>query len=164
MDRRNLFKSIGESFKSDKTNPIPIIRPPYFKDIIDFQKCISCEDKWCIGACEENIIDVDDDGIPLLSFVNSGCTYCDECAIDCDKDVLKVEYKQNINATIKIDILKCMSWNQTMCFSCKDPCLDDAIDFIGMFRPEIDLNKCTLCGFCVKYCPAEAIIIETKEN
>jgi ferredoxin-type protein NapF len=45
-----------------------------------------------------------------------------------------------------------------MCFSCKDPCLDDAIDFIAMFRPEINSN-CTSCGFCIKYCPVDAIEI-----
>jgi ferredoxin-type protein NapF len=169
MDRKELFSTFRAPFNRDKTNDEIIIRPPYFNHLSDFDKCMTCEDKWCIGACEENIIDVDKDGIPTLSFASSGCTYCDECAIDCDQDVLKVEYKQNIQASIKIDILKCMSWNQTMCFSCKDPCLDNAIEFIGMFRPEINLNQCTMCGFCVKYCPSDAITItqikkEDNEN
>ncbi len=47
-----------------------------------------------------------------------------------------------------------------MCFSCKDPCLDDAIEFIGMFRPEIIDDKCTSCGFCIKACPTQAIEIK----
>ena len=47
-----------------------------------------------------------------------------------------------------------------MCFSCKDPCLDDAIQFLGMFRPEIDENLCTSCGFCLKVCPTDAITLE----
>jgi formate hydrogenlyase subunit 6/NADH:ubiquinone oxidoreductase subunit I len=35
-----------------------------------------------------------------------------------------------------------------------------------MFRPEIDLNRCTACGFCIKYCPTEAIsiVFDKKEE
>ena len=165
MNRRDLFTSIGDSFKPESKLEVQQIRPPYFKDLLDFDKCTTCEDKWCIGACELNIIDVNKDGVPTLNFTNSGCTYCDDCANDCDKDVLKLEYKQNIAGNIKIDVLKCMSWNQTMCFSCKDPCLDNAINFIGMFRPEINLNQCTMCGFCIKFCPTDAIsITELKQG
>ena len=167
MDRRELFTSIGSPFTENKGKDIGTIRPPYFNNLNEFlDKSIKCEDKWCIGACDEDIIIVDTDGTPKLDFTQNGCTYCDECAIDCDQDVLKLEYKQNIQASIKIDILKCMSWNQTMCFSCKDPCLDNAIEFIGMFRPEINLNQCTMCGFCIKYCPSDAISITMikKEN
>ena len=40
-----------------------------------------------------------------------------------------------------IDVLKCLSWNQTMCFSCKDPCLDDAIDYF-QFSKQIN-NQCS---------------------
>lgn len=47
-----------------------------------------------------------------------------------------------------------------MCFSCKDPCLDDAIEFLGMFRPEIVTDKCTSCGFCLRACPTSAIEIK----
>ena len=57
---------------------------------------------------------------------------------------MKLEYKKNINAKIEINVLECLSWNQTMCFSCKDPCLDDAITFLGMF---------------IKVCPTNAIKI-----
>ncbi|HIC79274.1 MAG TPA: 4Fe-4S dicluster domain-containing protein, partial [Sulfurovum sp.] len=30
----------------------------------------------------------------------------------------------------------------------------------GMFRPTIDQNKCTSCGFCVYRCPSNAITIK----
>jgi ferredoxin-type protein NapF len=53
-----------------------------------------------------------------------------------------------------------MSWNNTMCFSCKDPCLEDAIFFNAMFKPIINENKCTNCGFCVSVCPSNAIFIK----
>ncbi|RXJ86273.1 ferredoxin-type protein NapF [Arcobacter sp. CECT 8985] len=156
MKRRDFFSSIKSSLK--KEEKIAILRPPYFEDEdLFFKECINCEGL-CANACEEKIIVIQEDKTPKLDFSNSGCTYCDECAISCPNEVLKVDFKKNINAKISINILKCLSWNQTMCFSCKDPCLDDAIDFLAMFRPEINSN-CTACGFCIKYCPVEAIEI-----
>ncbi len=160
MKRRELFSSLASPFKK-KDEKLEIIRPPYFKEESDFSKiCVTCEDKSCTTVCEENIIFINEDGTPSLNFANNGCTYCDECALACKDDVLQVEYKKNINLKFSIDVLKCMSWNQTMCFSCKDPCLDDAIKFLGMFRPEINSDLCTSCGFCVKVCPTDAISME----
>lgn len=156
MERRELFSSLASSLKNEKQEKV--IRPPYFEDEKLFYKaCLECEGL-CANACEVNIIVIQNDKTPKLDFSNSGCTFCDECAKICPNDVLKVEYKKNIKAKIEIDILKCLSWNQTMCFSCKDPCIDDAIEFLGMFRPEINKN-CTSCGFCLKVCPTNAIKI-----
>lgn len=172
MNRRELFSSLASPFEKEEMNQESIIvRPPYYKDERDFLLlCISCEDKMCQSACEENIIIIQDDGTPKLDFTNSGCTYCNDCAKACKPNVLKKKYKQNINVTFSIDPLKCLSWNQTMCFSCKDPCLDDAIKFVGIFKPEIKTDLCTSCGFCVKVCPTNAISFimnedsEEKEN
>jgi ferredoxin-type protein NapF len=53
-----------------------------------------------------------------------------------------------------------------ICFSCKEPCIDDAILFNGMFNPVIDMDKCTGCGFCLGRCPTLAIdftVIPLKE-
>jgi len=158
MKRRELFSSLASSFKKDESQE-KIIRPPYYNDQSDFHTdCQTCNNE-CIAACELNIILIQEDNTPKLDFSNSGCTYCDDCAKACPTDVLNIENKKNINAKISIDIIKCLSWNQTMCFSCKDPCLDDAIDFIAMFRPEIN-DKCTSCGFCINKCPTNAIKIE----
>ena len=65
---------------------------------------------------------------------------------------------------LDIDLIKCLSWNQTMCFSCKDPCLDNAIKFLAMFRPEINTDNCTSCGFCIKVCPTDAITITINKE
>ena len=51
------------------------------------------------------------------------------CAISCQNGVLNIEDKKQIEAKIEIDVLTCLSWQNTMCFSCKDPCLENAIDF-----------------------------------
>ena len=157
MKRRELFSSLSSSF-SKKEKQEKILRPPYSQDeSIFFTNCIDCEG-FCSTACEENIIFIQEDFTPKLDFSSSGCTYCDLCAIACPNEVLKLEYKKNIDAKIEIDVLSCLAWNQTMCFSCKDPCLDDAIDFLAMFRPSIN-DKCTSCGFCIKVCPTNAIKI-----
>lgn len=158
MERRELFSSLASSF-TKKEKQEKIIRPPYFKnEEIFLTNCIECSDKKCSIVCEENIILILKNGTPAISFENSGCSYCDECANACEHEVLNLEDKKNINTKIEIDPLSCLSWNQTMCFSCKDPCLDDAIDFLAMFRPEINEN-CTSCGYCIKYCPTSAIKI-----
>ncbi len=165
MKKRELFSSLASPFSNKEVNQESILRPPYFKNENKFlKKCISCEDKKCTTACEEQIIIIQKDGTPILNFGKNGCTYCDECAIACDSNVLKVKHKKNINAIFSIDLIKCMSWHQTMCFSCKDPCMVDAIKFLGMFRPEIDMDICTSCGFCINVCPTNAISFKIKEN
>ena len=157
MERRELFSSLASPFKTKEKQEI-IVRPPYFDDeTIFLTKCIDCEGI-CSTVCEENIILMQEDRTPKLDFTLSGCTYCDECAIACPHEVLTIEDKKNIDVKIQIDTEKCLAWNQTMCFSCKDPCIDNAIDFAGMFNPEIN-DKCTSCGFCIKVCPTQAISI-----
>jgi ferredoxin-type protein NapF len=62
-----------------------------------------------------------------------------------------------ISGHAKIAMSSCMSHHQTVCFSCKEPCLEDAIVFSGMFNPIILGEKCTGCGYCISVCPAAAI-------
>lgn len=158
MQRREFFNSLSSTFRRKNEDKV-IPRPPYFDDESAFyNECPTC-DGVCATSCQEQIIFFDDDKTPYLKFDNSGCTYCDDCAINCPKEVLSVEKKDNININIEIDVLKCLSWNNTMCFSCKDPCLDNAIDFLSLFRPSIN-DKCTSCGFCISRCPSEAITIK----
>jgi ferredoxin-type protein NapF len=154
MDRRSFFRRVKTSpFKS-------FIYPPYFNKKEDFLKCIECESKDCLSACNEKIITIENE-IPVLNFTNSGCTFCDECANACKLDVLKIENKkEKINAEMIINPNKCVAWNQTICFSCQDICEENAIIYKGMFNPVIDLDKCTACGFCISVCPTNAI--ETK--
>jgi len=137
----------------------PRIYPPYFDQKSDFDKCLECEEKKCIEACEENILFIEDNK-PIIKF-NRGCTFCDECANACELDVLKIDNKkEKLNCEIIINPKKCVAWNQTICFSCADVCIDKAIDFYGMFNPIINEDKCTSCGFCVGVCPSDAMEIK----
>ena len=156
MDRRELFRSLSSSFSKKADGRQEVIRPPYCDENSSFDKeCMNCDGR-CATFCEENIIVIQEDKTPKLDFKLGGCTYCDECAKACEPNVLDIGLKSNIQAKFEIDLIKCLSWNNVMCFSCKDPCLDDAIEFIAMFRPSIT-DKCTSCGFCLNICPTEAI-------
>lgn len=162
MHRRELFGRIGSLF--DQEAKSSYIRPPYFEDKKSFYiHCQECEGL-CAKACEESIITILKDKTPTLDFSKRGCTYCDKCALACTFGVLKTEYKAPIDALITIHPERCMSWANTICFSCKEPCLEDAIVFTGLFCPVIDTNRCTRCGFCLSKCPTDAIEIKRSSN
>ncbi len=157
MQRRELFSSLASSLNTKKQEKL--LRPPYFSDESLFHKeCNKCDAK-CASVCEEDIIKIADDKTPHLFFSNSGCTYCDKCADACEYGVLNIENKNRLAAIISIDKNSCISWGHTMCFSCKDPCMDNAIDFQAMFMPSINEN-CTACGLCISRCPTDAIRVK----
>lgn len=166
--RRDFFKSFTRVLGEDqKEKEALLIRPPYGTDESAFQnKCVNCENKACATSCDEQIIVIMEDGTPTLDFSTNGCTFCDECAIACQEDVLSLQntttsYK--INAIFSISLNACIAHHGVICNSCKEPCVDDAILFNGMFNPIIDKEKCTGCGFCVARCPTQAITYQTTE-
>ncbi len=162
MERRELFGSIASTLRGNapKQEQESLLRPPYNNDLSLFHsECQNCEGV-CAAACEEEIILITQDRTPILNLLKSGCTYCDKCAEACTFDVLTLDNKREINARITINKSLCISWHSVMCFSCKDPCLDDAIAFKSLFQPIIDADKCTACGFCISRCPVQAIEVE----
>ena len=150
--------------KLQKKEELIVVRPPYSKSESSFQEaCITCESKACMHACEEEIILIRADGTPMLNFKKKGCTFCEECANVCDVDVLSLEHsdtREQINARFIIGVESCVAHSGVICFSCKEPCIDDAILFNGMFNPVIDMDLCTGCGFCQSRCPTNAISYE----
>lgn len=158
--RRDLFAFLS----LNKGESVDVkVRLPYCDDLSLFQKhCPSCQEKPCMNVCEQEIIKIDDKGVPYLVLNSKGCTFCDACFDACPEEFLNRDLAK-IQGKIELNILKCVSWHQTMCFSCKDPCIDDAIHFLGLFRPKIDEAKCTNCGFCIGVCPVDAITIKGVE-
>ena len=67
------------------------VYPPYFEDIQNFSKCNECEEKPCINACEENILEIENSH-PVIKFGINGCTFCNECANVCESNVLDVNF------------------------------------------------------------------------
>ncbi len=165
MQRRELFSFLSTSIKDvAKGKKAVVIRPPYYNNEDDFDReCQNCNGL-CATSCQEQIIVIGEDKTPTLDLSTNGCTYCDDCATACESGVLALENKKLIKANIVIDKKSCLSWQGVMCFSCKDPCLEDAIDFKAMFMPTIDQDKCTACGFCISRCPTNAINIIKVKN
>ncbi len=161
MNRRELFGSLASTLKgTKKEKQESIIRPPYNVDeSLFYSECEKCVGT-CVTACTEEIIKIAPDKTPYLDFSKSGCTYCDDCATACEYGVLTLEAKSQMNAQVVIDKNTCYSWRGIMCFTCKDPCFDNAISFTAMFMPVIDPSKCTSCGLCISVCPAVSIDIK----
>ena len=160
-DRRDFFRKLAKPISDIKEESKPLyIRPPYAKDLSLFDKeCINCESKACALVCDEKVIVIESGGTPILNFIKSGCTFCQDCADACEHGVLSLEEgkEEILNTTFIINKETCMAHNGSVCFSCKEPCIDDAILFKGMFNPLIDMEKCTSCGFCLSRCPTNAI-------
>ena len=159
--RRDFFATLRKPLQQNKENSPLVVRPPYGLNESLFQsECVTCESKACVASCDEQIIVIQADGTPILNFVKSGCTFCEECASVCESNVLSLENThtaEKLNATFAISTEGCVAHNGVICFSCKEPCIDDAILFNGMFNPVIDMDKCTGCGFCLGRCPTFAI-------
>ena len=159
--RRDFFKSFvkPQNRTSEETTP-RLVRPPYASGESAFQsECPSCQSKACVASCDEKIIFILEDGTPSLDFSKNGCTFCDACANVCEADVLSLENskEEKLNAMFRISIEACVAHQGVICNSCKEPCIDDAILFNGMFNPIIDEDRCTGCGFCMARCPTQAI-------
>jgi len=159
--RRDFFAKIKKPLQQNKESSPLVVRPPYGLNESLFQsECVTCESKACVASCDEQIIIIQADGTPMLNFIKSGCTFCEECASACEANVLSLENthtSEKLNATFAISTEGCVAHNGVICFSCKEPCIDDAILFNGMFNPVIDMDKCSGCGFCLGRCPTLAI-------
>ncbi len=144
-----------------------VVRPPYGRDDEAFETlCVACDSKACALVCEEGIILIRADGTPMLNFTKRGCTFCEACALACDGGVLSLENNytaEKINARFRISTQGCVAHNGVVCFACKEPCIDDAILFNGLFNPVIDMDRCSGCGFCFSRCPTKAIGYEGVE-
>ncbi|AKF25595.1 nitrate reductase [Sulfurovum lithotrophicum] len=166
-NRRDFFRSFTKPLRQTKEESPLLVRPPYGKDESLFQsECPSCESKSCVASCDEKIIFIADDGTPTLTFKENGCTFCDACAEVCETGVLSLENEGTadwLNAVFKISLEACVAHQGVICHACKEPCIDDAILFNGMFNPVIDDEKCTACGFCMSRCPTQAISYEVFE-
>ena len=159
--RRDFLNAFRKPLEQAKESSPLVVRPPYgFNESLFQNECVTCESKACVASCDEQIILIQADGTPRLDFSKSGCTFCEDCASVCEPNVLSLENghtSEHINATFRISTEGCVAHHGVICFSCKEPCIDDAILFNGMFNPVIDMDRCTGCGFCLGRCPTQAI-------
>lgn len=164
--RRGVLTSLFGMRKAQKIqNELCVVRPPYHQEGYAFlELCVTCQDTPCVNACEENIISLDAVHTPCLDFTKRGCTFCDACARECPSGVLDIAFKKEFPLNAEIDIIACMAWNQSLCNSCLDACDVVAIHFLGLFRPQIEMDICNGCGMCIGICPSNAIAIKCKEQ
>jgi ferredoxin-type protein NapF len=161
--RRDFFSSLRGLVKKEKQEEAFAPFAPFF-DTAKMDACKTCETPSCVASCLDGVIKREDAQPPKLDFSLRGCSFCGDCAVSCDKDVFKESNDAKIYASIEIDAASCMAWHNTICKSCFDPCLDKAIDFLGLFYPSINPKKCTACGFCIGVCPANAITIKRSHS
>jgi len=161
--KREAFASLFKP-RTQKTQERSI-RPPYAKNGKVFEEvCLTCKGHECMAVCEENIIVLDESRVPCLVFTESGCTFCKECAMACPHEMLHSEAEEHIYAKFSIDTRQCIAWNSVICSSCADACDVKAIPFLGMFRPVIEMDTCTACGFCYGVCPTNAVQYTTMNR
>lgn len=163
--RRGFFASLA-SLATGKTHEGEAFHPllPGFIPQ-NSEHCLTCVTSACKNICEENIVVREGSAAPYLDFSRRGCTFCGECQRTCEYDCFVAEPVTVIKAEIEIGILTCLAWNKTICRSCADVCNDKAIQFTGLWNPEIDSSACTACGFCIGVCPAYSISVHpAKEN
>jgi ferredoxin-type protein NapF len=155
LSRRNFFQAPLQQVNS--------IRPPWAVLEQQFiELCTRCDE--CITVCPEKIIVKGDGGFPEVNFAHSGCELCEDCVDICKVNALD---KVSDNAfawfhKIKMND-KCLPLHGVICRSCSEACDDKAISFqlvAGKVAiPELDLDKCTGCGFCIAICPVDAVVI-----
>lgn len=159
--RRNFFASllsIGNGKKEDA-----VFRPLLPGFIVNsVEQCGKCNDSSCKTVCEEGIIIREGDAIPYLDFSRRGCTFCGECSKVCEYDCFIAQPVESIDVRVEINILNCLAWNKTICRTCADVCNEKAIHFTGLWNPEIDMNACSGCGFCIGVCPSNTIQIHPQ--
>ncbi|NOZ04005.1 MAG: hypothetical protein GXO92_05295 [FCB group bacterium] len=120
--------------------------------------CRSCPGH-CATACPEGIIIKKNKEKPYLNVSNGGCTFCEACAEACQPEVLVKSAPAEIQGRIVLDQGKCLAWNGTICQNCLDACEDQALEFDVLFNPVVLEDRCTQCGFCVRPCPVEALVL-----
>lgn len=157
VQKRGGFLGSLSKLKNRVEKKSTLLRPPYHNgsEELFYKECISCEGV-CSTFCKEGVLKIAEDKTPYIDFSKNGCTFCEECASACQQNVLDLENSKNFAPKFEISVLDCMAWNKVMCFTCKDACLDNAIEFLGLYRPEVNMDKCSSCGFCVSSCPSFA--------
>lgn len=156
--RRGFFASLASLVQvKEKEIPFSPLLPGFIPNSV--QGCTECTTSACKNVCEEGIVVREGTASPYLDFSKRGCTFCGDCSVACESDCFVAEPVNTINAEVRIGILSCLAWNKTICRSCADVCNDKAIQFTGLWNPEINLDACTACGFCIGVCPAYTITV-----
>lgn len=163
-DRRGFFSALSSLMLGTAKE-----QSPFYPHLPGYRQegrsaCSECVSSSCVRVCPESIVIREAGAVPVLDFSRRGCTFCAECAHACEHDLFASAPAVRIDAEVRIAIVECLAWNQTICRSCADVCNDRAIEFTGLFNPQINAERCSACGFCIGVCPGYAISVRPKES
>ena len=146
----------------------PAIRPPWSLPEEDFLKhCDGCSE--CISSCPNQILEKDTDGYPVINFSQGECSFCGNCTNICPTGALASPATSESPWKLEIQFASnCLALNSTVCQTCGDQCISDAIIFKiklgGITEPHFIHEKCNGCGACLGSCPVNAIEIRQSDN
>ena len=114
----------------------------------------------CVEACDFDAI-VMEDGIAKV--LDEKCAACVKCVAACPKDLIVMvpkgsEVRVACNARDEAKVVRANC--KVGCINCKlcvRACGEDAIHVDNLLA-EVDYDKCTNCGECVKKCPTKCIV------
>jgi len=155
LNRRGLL-----SFAVGGAGKAGAVRPPWSDERHLAATCDSCAD--CVPACEEQLISLDDGGLPALSFNSEGCSLCGDCLSACPAGAIgSLRESQAAPFPHRLDVsTRCLSLKGIACRLCEDACEAQAIRFRlmtgGRALPMVSAEGCTGCGTCLAVCPERA--------
>lgn len=126
--------------------------------------CIGFGD--CIKACAFNALKMGANGIPIVD--KDRCVACALCVKSCPKSLFElVPYDKKVHVLCNSKdlakvVAKACKVGCIACSLCVGACNFDAIHVTDNLA-EIDYDKCTQCGECVKACPRKIIIDENNK-
>lgn len=134
--------------------------PPWHQGQLELERCQAC-DAPCVDACGPSIIKLHAAehqlaGLPYLSFEETGCTFCGDCANACPMD-LETGTKPVKLGQVSLDKQACLGWNNIFCISCRSHCDYDALSLDQKRRINLDEAACVACGKCLSVCPTQAL-------
>jgi len=153
LSRRSFFQA---SFQQENS-----IRPPWAVSEDKFiELCTRCDE--CINVCPEKIISKGSGGFPVVNFIDSGCELCEDCVEVCQTKALAIRSGNGLAWSHKVKVTeKCLPLQGVICRSCYEACDEEAISFTLVAgktpEPELNLENCNGCGFCIAMCPVDAI-------
>lgn len=136
------------------------VRPPWSKGEREFiGKCTRCDA--CLKACPEHILSRDQNGFPLVNFMQGECTFCGDCARACGSGALHFN-PSSTPWTLSAGIgSRCLPLQGVVCGRCAEECEAGAIGMRlvagGISIPRLQNETCTGCGACYRVCPTTAI-------
>ncbi|HHB11763.1 MAG TPA: 4Fe-4S dicluster domain-containing protein, partial [Chromatiales bacterium] len=145
----------GQAARPASTNGPQGPPPPWHRARLQPERCAACAGP-CAEVCEAGIVRFHPAGHPLagtpyLAFEDTGCTFCGQCRDACPMAL--TEPAELLVGLAQLDTGRCLAYNGVLCMSCRSACSAEALRFDARFRPEVDTERCTGCGFCVGVCP-----------